>query len=537
MKSIRIANIRSIEDSGPIELKNITALVGENSAGKSTLMRIIPLLKQSYGVNLAGPLDLTGDLVDYGFFEDIIKRKSPVGEIMIEIDFGRIRSDFILPGKDWIRTMFTEYNLKLTMYIQGKSQNNRLSRLNVCLNDDVYGYVFNDDLLVSIIVNNVKYNMKEYRIECMYNNCILPTFIFPKNKHNEVTERLQVELLRKFGRNTGRIPLVITDLIDKTIHTIKKATNTKLSYQRLIAFIDNYLYSMLTGNSHISNTFIEMPKTFINNYNKQSTDIRNEIHNLCLACNFKSVYEILFDIFGLEMNKIYYIGPVRSLIKRAYMLRNTNITELEFDASNMAMYLKSLKLKESESLNSFMKSTLDVSYKVDAFRGFASIMINEKNSNDWVNLADAGSGYGQIMPVIIQLWLISQRLHRQESTTRGLRGLQTSKPCTNGVYILIEQPELHLHPKVQAKVVDLYTSITQKLKLQNINLSIIFETHSPTMISRLGFNVYKKLISPTDVEVYIFNKIGNKSFVNSGVFNEEGQLQNWPDGFFLPDYE
>jgi AAA15 family ATPase/GTPase len=72
MKFIQIKNFRSLKDTGNIELKPITVLVGKNSAGKSTFIRTFPLFKQSVEERTRTPILLysrTG--VDFGTFQDV----------------------------------------------------------------------------------------------------------------------------------------------------------------------------------------------------------------------------------------------------------------------------------------------------------------------------------------------------------------------------------------------------------------------------------------------------------------------------------
>ena len=47
MDAIRIENLRCLADTGLIDIKPITLLVGANSSGKSTFLRAFPLLRQS----------------------------------------------------------------------------------------------------------------------------------------------------------------------------------------------------------------------------------------------------------------------------------------------------------------------------------------------------------------------------------------------------------------------------------------------------------------------------------------------------------
>ena len=101
-------------------------------------------------------------------------------------------------------------------------------------------------------------------------------------------------------------------------------------------------------------------------------------------------------------------------------------------------------------------------------------------------------------------------------------------------YEAIEQPELHLHPALQAKLIDVFSQLALEKKDEKIKF--ILETHSETMINRLGYLIYKKKLSPEMVNVVIFDKndTGNTT-VSQTKFNDQGQLEKWPIGFFDPD--
>ena len=67
---LRIKNLRSILDSGKIELKPIMILLGSNSSGKSTFLRSFPLFTQSVDKKLRGPISwFDTSYVDYGDFK------------------------------------------------------------------------------------------------------------------------------------------------------------------------------------------------------------------------------------------------------------------------------------------------------------------------------------------------------------------------------------------------------------------------------------------------------------------------------------
>lgn len=70
MDSIRIERLRCLSDTGYVQIKPITVLLGQNSSGKSTFLRFFPLLKQSIESRTTGPILWYGRLVDFGNFDD-----------------------------------------------------------------------------------------------------------------------------------------------------------------------------------------------------------------------------------------------------------------------------------------------------------------------------------------------------------------------------------------------------------------------------------------------------------------------------------
>ena len=76
MKSFRIKNIKSFLDSGTIEIAPITIFVGQNSCGKSSLLRYPVLLAQSVMAASLTPIVFNGKYVDYGFFEDVVHNQN-----------------------------------------------------------------------------------------------------------------------------------------------------------------------------------------------------------------------------------------------------------------------------------------------------------------------------------------------------------------------------------------------------------------------------------------------------------------------------
>ena len=73
--AVRIKNLRSLADTGFIEIKPITLFLGANSSGKSTFLRSFPLFTQSVNKALRGPISWFDDsLVDFGDYDTAFNR-------------------------------------------------------------------------------------------------------------------------------------------------------------------------------------------------------------------------------------------------------------------------------------------------------------------------------------------------------------------------------------------------------------------------------------------------------------------------------
>ena len=80
MKSLRIQNLKSIKDSGNVDLKPLTILIGKNSCGKSSFLRVFPLMKQSINKTKPYSLSWNGEFVDFGSYKNALNSDCVVGE-------------------------------------------------------------------------------------------------------------------------------------------------------------------------------------------------------------------------------------------------------------------------------------------------------------------------------------------------------------------------------------------------------------------------------------------------------------------------
>ena len=126
-----------------------------------------------------------------------------------------------------------------------------------------------------------------------------------------------------------------------------------------------------------------------------------------------------------------------------------------------------------------------------------------KQSHD---LTHVGVGVSQVLPILVVSLL--------------------AEPDTT---LIFEQPELHLHPKVQTRLADFFLSMTQ------LGKQCIIETHSEYLINRIRFRTVASMQSEPwlkAVKMYFVKKEGQVSTFCEVNINEYGAILDWPEDFF-----
>lgn len=118
-----------------------------------------------------------------------------------------------------------------------------------------------------------------------------------------------------------------------------------------------------------------------------------------------------------------------------------------------------------------------VAEEVSMFGALESNLIVDNLTNTKVSFQDVGVGLSQIIPILEAIGYPRPR----SSSTRLL---------------LIEQPELHLHPKMQAELTDVFIEAVKSGSLQ-----IIAETHSEAMLLRIQRYLRTGKLSPSDISL------------------------------------
>ena len=137
------------------------------------------------------------------------------------------------------------------------------------------------------------------------------------------------------------------------------------------------------------------------------------------------------------------------------------------------------------------------------------VVVKDTLLNNDINVAQIGFGLNQLIPILILL-----SYYPDESL------------------ILIEQPELHMHPRLQSEFAKLieYASKTKRHQL-------VIETHSEHILFNLLNLVAKKRISKDDLRIYYVHKDGSETKVDALKITEHGTIEGGVPGFFETEFD
>jgi predicted ATPase len=238
---------------------------------------------------------------------------------------------------------------------------------------------------------------------------------------------------------------------------------------------------------------------------------------------FLSDFELAFE---RQAACIFYLGPLREYPKREYAWggsqpsdmgrRGERVIEALLASRDQGIKYSLGKGVKKKSLEELVASWLKQLGLIDHF-AVKPITSGGKLFQVWVRrqpgaqevlLTDVGFGVSQILPVIALCYY-----------------------APPGSVLLLEQPEIHLHPRVQAGLADV---LIDAIKTRNIQ--IIVESHSEHLLRRLQRNIAEEKISPEGTALYFCEIDAGVSRLTELKVDMYGNIENWPDGFFGDEF-
>ena len=248
------------------------------------------------------------------------------------------------------------------------------------------------------------------------------------------------------------------------------------------------------------------------------SETRTNYQNTGFLGDFEMAYEALMD-------SIHYLGPLREHPRRHYHWSGTKrddvgqrgehtvdaILAATRDKKTVRLKPKGpgVKLKGFQEAIAWWLKELnlidhfhveEVGEKTNLYRA----MVRTSPSAPLTALVDVGFGVSQVLPALVLLYYVPE-----------------------GATVLMEQPEIHLHPAVQSGLADLILRVAEVR-----NVQIIVESHSEHLLRRLQRRVADEQASAEDVKLYFVSSRRGRAQAADLRLNEYGEIENWPANFF-----
>lgn len=491
MNSFRLFNIKSFRDSGDINLKPITILVGQNSSGKSSLLRFPAVFAQTANYpDKNPPLSFFGDLLDFGNFEDIVfgKNITNQNEIAFSITYtidiaGRIITRYLAQSGKPFRAM----NKKVTILVYLKRKENSLKVKSVSL--DIEGRK-----LCTLELDEKKhcYSLGIFLLFENGNLCDI-------DEHIEFSEK-EIQFEKFF-------PVFEREVFEPII---KSLGYTKKDFPKGYYSIMSYVQGFSSTNPLPGKKGKQVAQVF------SAFSYVTDIMTLMYRC-----------FMSESKNKIAYIGPFRQNPSRIYRYSESLKAHVGTKGENIGDILVG-GFKESrpvfDNVSKWLKDHFGYELKLnDLGNNYFQIMLRDESGIE-SNIIDVGFGVSQVLPIVLEICLMaSQKNH-------------SSPIAKNNSIVLIEQPELHLHPAAQTSLADLFAMCVEK----NPDARLVIETHSEHLISKLQVLIADNECPLTKEMVqilYVDKQDDGTATIQEMKINDNGKFLNtWPSGFFDQGY-
>lgn len=208
------------------------------------------------------------------------------------------------------------------------------------------------------------------------------------------------------------------------------------------------------------------------------------------------------------LSNISYIGPLRERPRRLYEVSGEHPANVGTRGEFAPEIL--FRRRDTELINLVNKwvGKFDFGLHLECnllTQGAFNITLRRKKTSPSINLSDTGFGLSQILPLIVQGFYANAQS-----------------------MIIFEQPEIHLNPRLQSLLADLFCAVAAR------RVGMVVETHSEHFLLRLRRLIAEEKIKAADVALYYVEKHLDRSMIREIPVKGNGHIESeqWPRGFF-----
>lgn len=470
-KNFSIKNFKAFSDFQEIDLAPITLIYGPNSSGKSSIIHALMLLKQTFTrPNSQGGLVPNGEYVELGDYFSMVHGHDSSKHIEFKFSYSptKNKQSSIPFGQSFGNTQPREYSFSYSY--SGSSDGieyggfTYLKQLEIAVKSD-------DASVKSIFDIGFEASLTE--------------------KSDETLEK-RVSLAKSFRPLESKYRETVTDFLLRR-QGVDKSEKNKLS-RDIEKAVENLSFK--------SDLNYATPSIVSHNTKKmRSYEIQSVI-----ALNM-AISELASDL-KRKFTSLSYLGPLRGHPSRFYSPSGDQDESVGKQGENVPQFIYERSPEITKEINTWFES-FEIPYilSVTSIGNQVSgpvicLQLEDKRTGVLVGPSDVGFGIGQILPVIVE----------------GI--------VRDGSIICVEQPEIHLHPRLQAHLANFIVETCAKNQW-------IIETHSEAIMLRLQRLIRDKKVLPKDISIIYVDPTDCGGKIIRIELDEDGDFKSeWPDGFF-----
>ena len=318
------------------------------------------------------------------------------------------------------------------------------------------------------------------------------------NFHFKKQDKVAEPMLNQFNVEFTDMALFSEEKNQKIIYTVKK--NNEILFQKSRSVSDD-----ISSSAYIIEPYIPRLLFKDKSINKEKERIA-----------FKAYEKSRFHRRQYFSEEIFNLAPIRSKPKRTY---NPIKESPSSEGSEIPVTLLRLSHQDDtwkkvhENLVHFGRTSglfSDVKIKKYGSTG-EPFQLQFQVRGIQSNIIDTGYGISQILPLLVRLFTSNIQKKRY--------------PMRKGTRFLLQQPEVHLHPKAQAELASL---LIQSTKMNN---SFLIETHSDYILDRTRIEIRKGNVPHNYVSLIYLEPIKNGVQAHNILFDQQGNLIKPPKGY------